>query len=186
MDFRECRSHECSDAPDQENLDVHRGSGRDGAPATVFTRLIRDGDETFIQYWLYYPDSTSTWMGSAGVWNTTLGATRAGSTPAITRTIGNRSRSASTAAGNARIARSRPTGATAIGPTSRGWSRVSYGSHAGHIPQPVDPDERTTTGAGVRIVPLEGLTAEERATEFRVSPPWDKAVYRDPWSDSTG
>ena len=73
VDFRECRSHECSDAPDEENLDVHRGSGRDGAPATVFTRLIRDGGETFIQYWLYYPDSTSTWMGSAGAWNKTLG-----------------------------------------------------------------------------------------------------------------
>ncbi len=29
VDFRECRSHECSDAPDQENLDVHRASGRD-------------------------------------------------------------------------------------------------------------------------------------------------------------
>ena len=68
-----------------------------------------------------------------------------------------------------------------------GWSRVSYGSHAGHIPQPApDPDERTTTAAGVRLVPIERLSREERATEFEVTPPWDKRVYLDPRSTSTG
>ena len=68
-----------------------------------------------------------------------------------------------------------------------GWSRVSYGSHAGHIPQPApDPAERTTTAAGVRLVPIEGLTAPERATEFEITPPWDKRVYLDPRSTSTG
>jgi hypothetical protein len=64
---------------------------------------------------------------------------------------------------------------------------VSYGSHAGHIPLPApDPDERTTTAAGVRIVPIERLSSEELATEFEVASPWDKAVYLDPRSPSTG
>ena len=67
-----------------------------------------------------------------------------------------------------------------------GWSRVSYGSHAGHIPQPRDPDERTTTAAGVRLVPIEGLSGADRATEFEVTPPWEKRVYLDPRSTSTG
>jgi hypothetical protein len=67
-----------------------------------------------------------------------------------------------------------------------GWSRVSYGSHAGHIPQPLNPDERTTTAAGVRLVPIEGLSEAERATEFEITPPWDKRVYLDPRSTSTG
>ena len=51
-----------------------RGSvpGGRGAEATVFSHVIHDGGETFIQYWLYYPDSTSTWMGSAGIWNTVI------------------------------------------------------------------------------------------------------------------
>lgn len=42
VDFRSCRSHRCSDAPDEQGLDVHR-SGR-GRRATVFTHLARDGD----------------------------------------------------------------------------------------------------------------------------------------------
>ena len=68
-----------------------------------------------------------------------------------------------------------------------GWSRVSYGSHAGHIPLPArDPEERTTTAAGVRVVPIESLSESERATEFDVTPPWEKQVFFDPRSDSTG
>ena len=188
VDFRTCRSHACSDAPDRENLDVHRGSGRDGAPATVFTRVVRDGDETFIQYWLYYPDSTSTWMGSAGLWNTVVKRTLKGGPQEYPGHHPDDWESVQVrvdGGGNARIRASAHRGYSDWADFA-GWSRVSYGSHAGHIPQPVDPDERTTTGAGVRVVPLESLTAEERATRFRVSPPWEKAVYRDPWSDSTG
>jgi hypothetical protein len=68
-----------------------------------------------------------------------------------------------------------------------GWSRVSYGSHAGHVPQPArDPDERTTTGAGVRLVPIETIPPHERAMPFEVTPPWLKEVYSDPRSASTG
>jgi hypothetical protein len=67
-----------------------------------------------------------------------------------------------------------------------GWSRVSYGSHAGHIPvDGRDPAERTTTSAGIRLVPLERLSPADRATAFEITPPWDKTVYRDPRSDST-
>ena len=66
-----------------------------------------------------------------------------------------------------------------------GWSRVSYCSHAGQIPQPRDADERTTTAAGITVVPVERLSARDRATAFAITPPWEKDVYRDPRSGST-
>jgi hypothetical protein len=191
VDFRRCRSHRCSDAPDEERLDVHRG--RRGTPATVFTRLIRHGDERFIQYWLYYPDSTSTWMGSAGLWNTLVEPVTGRRYPgfheddweSVQVRIGADGRASMRASSHGwyqackeRRCRNRWT-------EWGGWSRVSYGSHAGHIPRPRDPDERTTTAAGIRVVPIERLTATERATPFEVTPPWEKRVYRDPRSDST-
>jgi hypothetical protein len=183
VDFRDCRSHRCSDAPDEEGLDVHRARGAD---ATVFTRVIHDGGETFIQYWLYYPDSTSTWMGSAGVWNTVIKrATRQdypGYHPDDWESVQVRIDDRTGAARMRASSHHTHSAWTGWG----GWSRVSYGSHAGHIPQPRDPDERTTTSAGVRLVPIEGLSAADRATEFEVTPPWEKRVYLDPRSTSTG
>src|SRR3954449_11279164 len=55
VDYRHCRSHRCSDAPDDRDLDAHRT--RRGMPATVFTHVVRRGGQTYIQYWFYYPDS---------------------------------------------------------------------------------------------------------------------------------
>src|ERR671932_374983 len=71
VDWRECRSHRCSDAPDRADLDVHR-SARGGVPATAFTHVVHRGGETFVQYWLYYPDSTTTWGGAAAAWHHVL------------------------------------------------------------------------------------------------------------------
>ena len=94
---------------------------------------------------------------------------------------------------------------------STGWTRVSRGSHAGHVPwklgvalgvgsrtgiriEPrsplypgVDLRERTTTSAAIRLVPLE--TADRGAYEPldpSITPPWRKQVYTDPLSDATG
>ncbi len=39
-----------------------------GSRATVFTRLLRRGGRTYLQYWLYYPDSNTVWAGSDGIW----------------------------------------------------------------------------------------------------------------------
>src|SRR5260370_49917 len=49
VDFRRCRSHRCSDAPDDRDLEVHR-STRTGASATAFTHVVHEGGRTFIQY----------------------------------------------------------------------------------------------------------------------------------------
>src|SRR3954465_13486236 len=66
IDFRRCRSHRCSDAPDDQSLEVSR-STRGGTPAAAFTHAVRRGGETFLQYWFYYPDSPSTFLGSHAV-----------------------------------------------------------------------------------------------------------------------
>ena len=193
VDFRECRSHDCSDAPDEEGLDVHRTRRAD---ATVFTHVVHDDGETFLQYWLYYPDSTSTWMGSAAIWNTLIERATRQDYPGYHRDDWE----------SVQVRVDDATGAARMRASSHGWyqgckerrcrnewtpwtgwSRVSYGSHAGHIPLPErDLDERTTTAAGVTLVPIERLTESERATEFEVTPPWEKGVYSDPRSDSTG
>src|SRR3954464_11714786 len=63
IDFRRCRSHHCSDAPDDPSLEVSRSTRR-RVPAAAFTHVARSGGETFLQYWFYYPDSPSTFLGS--------------------------------------------------------------------------------------------------------------------------
>src|SRR5438067_7724078 len=42
VDYRRCRSHRCSDAPDDRSLDVHYAK-RGAAPATAFTHVVHRG-----------------------------------------------------------------------------------------------------------------------------------------------
>ena len=96
-----------------------------------------------------------------------------------------------------------------------GWTRVSRGSHAGHIPldrevgsrraasRPCGPGsggaasaltyrpqlpgvhlrERTTTGDGLRLIPLEEVKNRPyRRLDDDIEPPWQKSLYRDPES----
>jgi hypothetical protein len=183
VDFRRCRSHSCSDAPDEQWLDVHRA----GVPATVFTHLVRERGETFIQYWLYYPDSTSTWMGSAGIWNRVVEPVTGRRYPGFHEDDWESVQVRIATDGSARMRASAHRGYGDGWTDWTGWSRVSYGSHGGHIPLPErDPSERTTTAAGVRLVPVERLSAAARRTSFAITPPWEKEVYRVPGSGSTG
>src|SRR3954454_12771268 len=67
VDFRRCRSHTCSDAPDDQALDSFRSNR--GVPAAAFTHVLHHGGDTFLQYWFYYPDSNSVAGPSSAVWN---------------------------------------------------------------------------------------------------------------------
>jgi hypothetical protein len=66
VDWRRCRQARCANGPEERNLDLHRSDR--GERATLFTRLLRRGARTYIQYWLYYPNSNSTFAGSDKVW----------------------------------------------------------------------------------------------------------------------
>jgi hypothetical protein len=207
VDFRACRRHACADAADDPELDVHRAE-QGGAPATVFTHVARVDGETFIQYWLYYPDSTT--GGALKVaWDATDPAARRGADstyPGFHRDDWE-SYQLRIARDGTVLARSsshhgyrwcQGSNCDRWG-RATGWTRVSRGSHAGHLPlrgegdrlEPaypgVDLHERTSTPEALRLVPLERVDRTAyRPLDPGITPPWRKQVYRDPRSASTG
>ena len=222
VDWRQCRSHRCSDAPDRSRLDVHR-SARGGVPATAFTHLVHRGGETFLQYWFYYPDSTTTWGGSAAAWSLLETAGPSSSYPGFHRDDWEGYQVRIAASGRALARATAHDGYQYCkGPSTQclnrwgpwtGWTRVSRGSHAGHIPmaahrvrtgvahgphrtrtqvvparEGVDVHERVTTAPELRLVPLEPIDPRTyRSLQHGgPTPPWGKDVYRDPTSNSTG
>ena len=69
-----------------------------------------------------------------------------------------------------------------------GWTRVSRGSHAGHIPSPAELDrsERTSTSEGLRLIPLETHDRRGyRPNAEGIHLPWRKDTYRDPESEGS-
>jgi hypothetical protein len=220
VDFRRCRARRCADATLDRDADVHRT--RSGERATVFTRLVRRDGRTYVEYWFYYPDSNTTWKGVDRLWE------RSRFLPLIRRLVSGDphwpgfhlddwegyevridpdgsvwSRATSHGAYQGckyRFCRNQWVGST-------GWTRVSTGSHAGHIPFDVRrrpgragrwPEllprypgsgmrERSSTGEGLRLVPLEPLREKRgyRPLAKGVRPPWKKPAYGDPASDSS-
>jgi hypothetical protein len=222
VDWRQCRSHRCSDAPDRGGLDVHL-SRRGGYPATAFTHVVHRGGETFIQYWLYYPDSTSTWAGFAAAWRA-VDPERHNDPEGFHKDdwenyevrVDARGRALSRASahhGYQYCKGPAPECVDRWGPDT-GWTRVSRGSHAGHIPmtahfvpspgvhhgphrwhpqvrptrEGVDVHERTTHGRDLSLVPLERIDPRSyRSLQADgPKPPWAHDAYRDPLTNSTG
>lgn len=205
VDYRRCRSHRCSDAPDDRDLDVSRAK-RGGAPATAFTHVVRRGGQTYVQYWLYYPDSASTFLGSRAALKK-LGIRDPAFHPddwegyqvRIDRNGGDSVRA--TAHGKYQWCKHPiPSCRERWGP-STGWTRVSRGSHAGHIPlkteafiddegfslryKPLRPGaglrERTTSAPNLRLIPLETIDRRSYTPlPGGIKPPWTKRVYTDP------
>ena len=213
VDFRRCRSHHCSDAPDRP-IEVAQ-STRGGVPAAAFTHVLHRGGETFLQYWLYYPDSPSTFLGSHAVLKHLPGGD-----PADHPDDWESYQVRVAADGSARVRASSHHGYQGCKEVQchdrwipwTGWTRVSKGSHAGHIPyrtewkvrrtargQPIrrvtgyrplvpgrDIHERTTRASSLELIPIEALGAGDLGTDFgEITPPWRKEVYENPLSDST-
>jgi hypothetical protein len=211
VDWRRCRRPECASAPDDPDLDAHRG-GR-GTRATVFTRLLQRRGLLFIQYWLYYPDSNTSFAGADKAWEASWLLPRirelvhgTGDWPGFHKDDWESYQLRLEPDGSAWVrasshghyqgckdgdCRNRWIGET-------GWTRVSRGSHAGHIPVRGGPDRvapvypglelrgRTTTSEGLRLVPLETLGRRGyRRLDDDVAPPWRKEAYRDPTSDKS-
>jgi hypothetical protein len=215
VDYRRCRSRACSEAPDDRDLDAHRSAR--GAAATAYTRVVHRAGHTYVVYWLYYPDSNTTVLGSDKLWSVArlhplinLGA----------RLIRGSDRYPGFHPDDweAYEVRVDPDGSAWARASAHehwqgckqrrcrnawiratGWSRVSRGSHAGHIPvegavgdrgyrRPSFPGrdlrERTSTAEGLRLVPLESLDHSPYHPLPRggVGPPWTKKAYRDPAS----
>jgi len=148
VDYRRCRAVACARAPDDRDVDVHRTdtSGR----ATLFTRVVRAGARTYIQYWFYYPDSNSAVLGSDKAWRRAFAALPRRGLLAMRPPRYPGYHRDDWEGHQVRIDRD---GTVAVRSTSHGhhqwckqaecrgrwgprtgWTRVSRGSHAGHIP----------------------------------------------------
>jgi hypothetical protein len=232
VDWRDCRRVSCAEAPDEPDLDVHRT--RADRRATAFTRILRRDGNTYLQYWFFFPDSTSSWAGSVDLWDRAWRRAQGhGLIPRPPAYPGTHRDD-----WEAYAVRIDPDGRTWVRASSHrhwqgckqldcknrwtartGWTRVSRGSHAGHIPlrhelrggpRRVSPrqillpgmprprihripllpghdlSERTTTGEGLRLVPLETLDARGYSPiDEGVRPPWEKDAYWDPESDES-
>jgi hypothetical protein len=151
IDYRQCRSTSCGDAPTDRSLDVSQTNA--GAAASAFTHVVHEGGRTFIQYWLYYADSNTTWAASDKVWKAgtaplRLGHKLWGEIPSAPRYPGFHHddwegyQVQLGAGGGVRVRATAHHGYQYCkerqcegewGPWT-GWTRVSRGSHAGHIP----------------------------------------------------
>jgi hypothetical protein len=196
VDYRRCRRHACADAPDDHDLDAHY-PGR-GQQATVFTQRWRDHGRLYIAYWVYYPDSNTAVLGSDKLWNRS-GLRFLHGYPgyhlddwevAVIR-IDPDGKVWARASSHGHWQSCKWASCRGGWVRASGWSRVSRGSHAGHIPgrrgarfRPslpgLDLHERTTTSEGVRLVPLESLNwgAYHRQPGGPV-PPWEKETWSD-------
>lgn len=197
-DFRRCRDRSCADT--SATGTVRRSHG--GIAPTAFTHVVdcrgpapsagadcsgsRAGN-LYLQYWLYYPDSATRPLGRLGYhrddWESFQVRVAAdGSHAARASSHGGYNggppglRNAISDAGHSRSARWGP---------GLGHLHVAAGSHAGAPAYDGDDARRVPAGA-VRLVPLEPIVGELGDERFEVAPPWEKAVWRDPESGSTG
>lgn len=191
IDYRRCRAHRCSDAPDDHDLDATRAA-HGGAPATAFTHVVHRSGATYIQYWFYYPDSPSTFFHSHGLLKT-LHIHDPGFHPDDWEGYQVRI----DAHGRKSVRATKHGGYTWCKGhiwhndcerwgRPNGWTRVSRGSHAGHIPDMTEGNglhERITAAPGLHLVPLETLPHESYTPlKGGIKPPWTKEVYSDPTS----
>ncbi len=227
IDFRRCRTTKCGNAPTDRSLDVSRTDA--GVPATVFTHVIHAGSSTFIQYWFYYPDSDSYFPGSHVGWkvlnvaNLIWGSHRPlGRYPGFHHDdwegyqvdVAPDGRAVVRATSHHGYQWCKQTQCQNQWGADTGWTRVSKGSHAGHIPlrtklrgvqvhdglvpypvgryeiqgpayPGVDLHERTTVSADLTLVPLESVDTSKAPAFDGIDPPWQKRVYWDPVSDET-
>lgn len=218
VDPGRCRARRCADAVDDRDADVHRSGS--GERAVAFTRVVHRGPRTYLEYWLYYPDSNSTFLSSDRLWQAlTLGRAPY---PGFHRDdwegyvvrVERDGRASARATSHGHWQGCKLPSCEGRWTRATGWTRVSRGSHAGHLPlapalEPsarrgrvsrpgpgvvglrprypgLDMRERTSTGEALRLLPLETLPKDSyRPLDRDVAPPWRKRAYRDPESESS-
>jgi hypothetical protein len=217
VDFRSCRGAACGNGPPTgavwrtntgepvtafvHVVDCRTTSSRMDAAAAALDCTGRRSGSLYLQYWLYYEDSTSLralpgdvghheddWEGEQ---------VRVGPGGVDARATSHHGYDYEGGPHNW------PSDAGIV--HRPGWGRatghlyVSGGSHAGHAYEPWDTlrhsagarRRRATFGGGphrtrwtparrLELVPIETLGADARRTRFAIVPPWRKPVYRDP------
>ena len=212
VDFRRCRSSACGDAPG-EGL-VHRTERR--LPVTAFVHVLdcRPGSESegadcsgsragnlYLQYWLYYADSATLRdvpiIGQEGFheddWEGVqirIGADGEADERASSHNGYNYGRGFANWGSDAGLGPLTDAAETVGARRANGWGPethlllVSGGSHAGNAIG-FEDIHRFTPGRRVHLIPLEPIAAADH-TDFAISPPWRKEVWRDPEASGTG
>ncbi len=208
VDFRSCRDDGCAEGGQRGAVQASLA----GEPVTVFTHVIdcrrpaaaeRDGfgcdgerlGKVYLQYWLYYPGSHTSFWGEAGHHADDFESLQVRVGP-----DGVEARASSHNGYNGHSAD--PINDIAFTPKQSGWSdatgrySISGGSHAGRVGAPPGAPVRRpsslpsgpprwTEAAAIRVIPLSSLRDAWDDYEFEVTPPWDKEVFRDPESRRT-
>jgi hypothetical protein len=195
VDFRRCRAPACADGlpagPVWQSLT--------GEPVTAFTHVVRSGGNTYIQYWLYYPNSATLRgvpvAGPKGFhlddWESFQIRVGPGGNGIDARASSHKGYGG----GGGPLAWAADTGV--VHPSgwkpARGKSLVAGGSHAGQAADSPSLVRRLERGVGyarqpyrwtpasrLRLVPIEGLAQSCERKQFAISAPWCKRVYLDP------
>jgi hypothetical protein len=204
VDFRSCRWSPCGNGPDSGP--VWRSDT--GQPAVAFVHVVdcrsaeaqadgathgyecsgaRDGN-LYLQYWLYYEDSTSLrdlpgdvgshqddWEG----YQLRIGPAGIDARATSHHGYNHRGGPGSWLSDAGIVHRS------GWGP-SHGRLYVSGGSHAGHVHEDGGgAPARWTPSGHLELIPIEGLGRRSRRAGFAVTPPWRKPVYFDPEDERT-
>src|SRR3954451_1675664 len=160
IDFRRCQSHRCSGAPDDPSLEVSR-STRGGTPAAAFTHVARSGDEAFLKYWFYYPDSPSTFLGSHALLKHLPGGDPADHKhdwEGYQVRVGSDGRALVRATSHHAYQGCKELQCKNRWIAWTGWTRVSMGSHAGHIPYRTEWRVERPGGRGRPVRTVTGYT----------------------------
>ena len=214
VDWRRCRITECGDGP-RDGL-VHRSDQR--LPITAFVHVVdcraeaREASEAagvncsgpragslYIQYWLYYANSTTGQLPVLGPldehrddWESVqlrIGPDGRADQRASSHHGYNYERSVANGGSDAGIDFVREASEDVGLREVNGWGpetgllEVSGGSHAGNVGSG-DRGPRFIPGRRVHLVPLEPIAAHSHST-FAVVPPWLKQVWRDPEASGT-
>jgi hypothetical protein len=204
VDFRTCRGRQCgngsgsgavwaSDTGQAAAAFVHvvdcRGAERRQASAVRrYDCTGKRAGHLYIQFWLYYEDSTSlrALPGPVGSHEDDWEGyqVRLGPDGADARATSHHGYNYDGGPGSW-LSDAGLAHRSAWGP-STGHLYVSGGSHAGHVHEDKPPPRgRWTPADRLALVPIETLDAAARRTRFAVVPPWRKAVYRDPEDQGT-
>lgn len=200
VDFRSCREDACAEGAASGAV----GESLAGEPVTAFVHVVDCRDPTaaaqqgyecageragrvYFQYWLYYPGSQTSreLYGEKGFHPDDFESFQI----RIARDGKAEARASSHHGYNGHSGD--PVNDTGWFGTKAGWTEstgryfISGGSHAGRVGREPRGVRWTAPGA-IRLVPIEPIAVDGGRWRFEVSPPWAKAVYRDPEARGTG
>jgi hypothetical protein len=163
-----------------------RACAENGEPPVVFTHVVRRGATVYVQFWLYFPDSS--WNGIAGRhrddWESFQ--VRVGPDGRVeARASAHHGYTGRRIGPDLNVNQVEPNWVPrrwrAGWTDSTGWLRVARDSHAGYVAR--GPwGRRFTPATDVRLIPLESAHLPEG---YAIVPPWRKRVYADPESVRT-